>query len=197
MAVFIPSVKPEDFNNSYGEKTVYEALRSLNNRYTNFYSLSWVGINENRTIGEADFVILHPDKGVLVIEVKSGEIEYKNGEWIQTNTRTRESKRIDPLGQARKSQFELLDRLYQANCDFRLPMMCYCAWFPSIEIPGNMALPIEAAREILLDKKSLDNPEKAIDICFAYWETKYRSEIVNIGWQLLLKQFQLGSGHSY
>lgn len=175
MAVFIPSVKPEDFNNSYGEKTLYEALRSLSDRYTIFYSLSWVGINENRTIGEADFVILHPDKGVLVIEVKSGEIEYKNGEWIQTNTRTRESKRIDPLGQVRKSQFELLDRLYQANCDFRLPMMCYCAWFPSIEIPGNMALPIEAAREILLDKKSLDNPEKAIDTCFAYWETKYRS----------------------
>ena len=175
MAVFIPSVKPEDFNNSYGEKAVYEALRSLSDRYTVFYSLSWVGINENRTIGEADFVILHPDKGVLVIEVKSGEIEYKNGEWIQTNTRTRESKRIDPLGQARKSQFELLDRLYKANCDFRLPMMCYCAWFPSIEITDNMALPIEATKEIVLDEKSLDNPEKAIDTCFEYWETKYRS----------------------
>ena len=84
MAVFIPAVKPEDFNNSYGDKKVYEALRSLNDRYTIFYSLSWIGINENRTIGEADFVILHPDKGVLVIEVKSGEIEYKDGEWIQT-----------------------------------------------------------------------------------------------------------------
>ena len=175
MAVFIPSVKPEDFNNSYGEKKVYEALRSLNDRYTIFYSLGWIGINENRTIGEADFVILHPDKGVLVIEVKSGEIEYKDGEWIQTNTRTRVAKRIDPLGQARKSQFELMDRLYQADCDFRLPMMCYCAWFPSIEIPGTTALPIEAAREILLDKKSLDNPERAIDACFSYWGTKYRT----------------------
>ena len=30
MAVFIPNVKPEDFNNSYGEKQVYEALRTLN-----------------------------------------------------------------------------------------------------------------------------------------------------------------------
>lgn len=175
MAVFIPSVKPEDFNNSYGEKKVYEALRSLNDKYTVFYSLSWVGINENRTIGEADFVILHPDKGVLVIEVKSGEIEYKNGEWIQTNTRSKVAKRIDPLGQARKSQFELLDRLYKANCDFRLPMMCYCAWFPSVEIPGDMPLPIEASKEILLDKISLNNPEKAIDECFAYWETKYRA----------------------
>lgn len=174
MAVFIPSSKPEDFNNSYGEMKVYEALRSLSDQYVVFYSLSWVGINENRTIGEADFVVLHPDKGVLVIEVKSGEIEYKNGEWIQTNTRSRIAKRIDPLGQARKSQFELLDRLFKSDCDFRLPMMCYCAWFPSVEMPDERFLPPEAAKEIVLDKKSLDNPEKAINSCFAYWETKYR-----------------------
>lgn len=175
MAVFIPSIKPEDFNNSYGEMKVYEALRSLNDQYVVFYSLSWVGVNEKRTIGEADFVILHPDKGVLVIEVKSGEIEYKRGEWIQTNTRSRVAKRIDPLGQARKSQFELMDRLYKADLDFRLPMMCYCAWFPSVEMPGEKTLPPEASKEIVLDKKSLDNPEKALNACFTYWGSKYRS----------------------
>lgn len=175
MAVFIPSIKPEDFNNSYGEMKVYEALRSLNDRYTVFYSLSWVGVNENRAIGEADFVILHPDKGALVIEVKSGEIEYKNGEWIQTNTRTRAAKRIDPLNQARKSQFELIDRLYKADLDFPIPMMCYCAWFPSVEMPAERSLPPEAPKEIVLDQKSLENPEKAINACFNYWETKYRS----------------------
>lgn len=175
MAVFIPNARPEDFNNSYGEMKVYEALRSLSDQYVVFYSLSWVGINENRSIGEADFVVLHPDKGVLVIEVKSGEIEYKNGEWIQTNTRSRDAKRIDPLGQARKSQFELLDRLYRSNCDFRLPMMCYCAWFPSVEMPDAKLLPPEAVKEIVLDKRSLENPEKALTECFAYWETKYRA----------------------
>ena len=136
MAVFIPSIKPEDFNNSYGEKKVYEALRSLSDQYTVLYSLSWVGINADRTIGEADFVILHPVKGILVIEVKSGEIEFKDRKWIQTNTRSGVSKRIDPLGQARKSQFELMDRLYEADLNFKIPMMCYCAWFPTIEMPA-------------------------------------------------------------
>ena len=174
MAVFIPNTKPEEFNNSYGEMKVYEALRTLNDRYTVLYSLSWVGINEKRTIGEADFVILHPDKGVLVIEVKSGEIDYKNGDWIQTNTQSRVSKRIDPLGQARKSSFELLDRLYDADLNFRIPMMCYCAWFPSVEMPREHSLPPEASSEIVLDRKSLDNPERAISGCFAYWEQKYR-----------------------
>lgn len=42
MATFIPEVKPEDFNNSYGEMKVYEALRSLGNQYTVFYSLSYI-----------------------------------------------------------------------------------------------------------------------------------------------------------
>ena len=174
MAKFIPSVKPEDFNNSYGEKAVYEALRTLNDQYTVFYSLSWVGINEKRTIGEADFVIVHPDKGVLVIEVKSGEIEYKNGEWIQTNTKSGQSKRIEPYVQARKSQFELLDRLNKNIQEFRLPMMCYAVWFPSVEIKGKISLPPEAPIEITLDKQCLNNPEKALDKTYSYWAAKYR-----------------------
>ena len=174
MAVFIPSVKPEDFNNSYGEMKVYEALRTLSDQYTVFYSLSWVGINEKRTVGEADFVIVHPAKGIFVIEVKSGEIEYKNGEWIQTNTKSAQSKRIEPYVQARKSQFELLDRLNQGISDFRIPMMCYGVWFPSVDISEKATLPSESPKEITLDRLSLDNPEKAINGAFSYWAEKYR-----------------------
>lgn len=174
MAVFIPSVKPEDFNNSYGEMKVYEALRTLSDQYTVFYSLSWVGINEKRTVGEADFVIVHPAKGIFVIEVKSGEIEYKNGEWIQTNTKSGQSKRIEPYVQARKSQFELLDRLNQGIRDFRIPMMCYGVWFPSVDISEKATLPPESPKEITLDRLSLENAEKAINDAFAYWAEKYR-----------------------
>lgn len=174
MAVFIPSVKPEDFNNSYGEMKVYEALRALSDQYTVFYSLSWVGINEKRTVGEADFVIVHPAKGIFVIEVKSGEIEYKNGEWIQTNTKSGQSKRIEPYVQARKSKFELLDRLKQGIRDFRIPMMCYGVWFPSIDISEKATLPPESPKEITLDRLSLENAEKAINDAFSYWAEKCR-----------------------
>ena len=179
MAIFIPSVKPEDFNNSYGEMKVYEALRTLSDQYTVFYSLSWVGINEKRTVGEADFVIVHPAKGIFVIEVKSGEIEYRNGQWIQTNTKSGQSKRIEPYVQARKSQFELLDRLNQGIRDFRIPMMCYGVWFPSVDISEKAILPPESPKEITLDRLSLENPEKAINGAFAYWAEKYRQVILD------------------
>ena len=174
MAKFIPDIKPEEFNNSIGEKKVYEALRTLDDDYTIFYSLSWVGMNEKRTIGEADFVIAHPKKGVLVIEVKSGAIEYKNGEWIQTNTRSGFSKRIDPYVQARKSQFELLDRMYKELKNIPIPMMCYGVWFTSVDIADDAPLPPESPKDITLDRKSIDNPQKAIENAFSYWATKYR-----------------------
>lgn len=174
MATFIPEVKPEDFHNSYGEMKVYEALRSLENQYTIFYSLSWVGISDRRTVGEADFVVAHPDKGIFVIEVKSGEIEYKKGDWIQTNTRTGKQKIITPYTQARKSQFELLERLEIVRSQVKIPMLCYGVWFPSIEIKDKDLLPPEAPKEITLDKASLDKPEKALEDAFNYWATKYR-----------------------
>lgn len=179
MAIFVPSVKPEDFNNSYGEMKVYEALRTLNDQYTVFYSLSWVGINNRRTVGEADFVIAHPQKGILVIEVKSGEIEYKNRNWIQTNMKSGQSKRIDPYVQARKSQFELLDRLTDGIQDFPLPMMCYGVWFPSIEINPKASLPPESPKAITLDRLSLDNVEKAINEAYEFWAKKYRQVSLN------------------
>mgnify|MGYP000193509377 FL=1 len=108
MAVFIPDVKPEDFNNSPGEKEVYEALKLLGKDYTVFYSLSWISIGNDRTIGEADFILFHPVHGIMVIEVKSGEIEYKGGKWIQTNRNSGQKKEISPYVQARKSQYEII-----------------------------------------------------------------------------------------
>ena len=150
MATFIPNIKPEDFNNSPGEKEVYEALKLLGRDYTIFYSLSWISIGNDRTIGEADFVVFHPEKGIMVIEVKSGEIEYKYGSWIQTNRSSGVKKEIRPYDQARKSQFEIFDRLKkrQKRTDFSVPMLCYAVWFPSIEYKRTDDFPAEASPEM-------------------------------------------------
>ena len=75
------------FNASFGEKKVYDCLKKLPDDYIVFYSVAWQQknrIRQNVTWGESDFTILHPNKGILVIEVKSGGISYKNGEWLQT-----------------------------------------------------------------------------------------------------------------
>lgn len=174
MPIFIPDVKPEDFNNSPGEKEVYESLQLLGKEYTVFYSLSWISIGAERTIGEADFVIFHPSKGVMVIEVKSGEIEYKNGRWIQTNRSNGVKKEIAPYDQARKSSFEILDRLWKRKerDAFYVPMLCYAVWFPSIEYKRTDDFPLEATSEITFDKKTLLSVQTTIDKAFDYWHEK-------------------------
>lgn len=47
MARIIPSeVDPKEFHTSYGEKKIYEALKSLSDEYIVFYSLHWNKRNE-------------------------------------------------------------------------------------------------------------------------------------------------------
>ena len=39
----------------------------LNNEYVIFHSYRWIGeLNQRRSEGEADFVILHPKKGIYL-----------------------------------------------------------------------------------------------------------------------------------
>lgn len=159
---------------------VYESLLTLSDAYTVFYSLRWVGIGALRSLGEADFIILHPNYGILVIEVKSGEIEYKNGIWTQTNTKTRFSKEIHPYHQAMKSQFEILERLDRDLDGAPRPMLGHAVWFTSVDRTGFGNLPPEAAPEITFDKASLDNPEAAIHTAFSYWEKRYRPVSLNV-----------------
>jgi hypothetical protein len=73
MAKMIPSVMESD-NNSWGEKKVFEALKTkLSAEYTVFHSVRWNDRNEKDTVvwGECDFTVFHPQTGILVIKVKS------------------------------------------------------------------------------------------------------------------------------
>lgn len=170
MARFIPTV-PDSFNGSKGEEDVFQALRLLDNGYTIFHSLRWVGIN-NRTQGEADFVIIHPARGIMVIEVKSGGIEYSNGKWIQTNTSTGYSKTISPFTQAQRNQFEILERLQSSLRLGRPPLACHAVWFPSIKLKLSDKFPPDAPRVIVFDEITLNESKKAIDSAFEFWAKK-------------------------
>ena len=52
--------------------------------------------------GEADFVILHPARGLLVLEVKGGEPELRGGSWYRGKKEIK-----DPFEQAKKSMHKL------------------------------------------------------------------------------------------
>ncbi len=173
MPTFYPSIT-NSFHASEGEKLVYKALQKLNNDYSIIHSYRWLGDeSQRRSEGEADFLIIHPAKGILSLEVKAGGVAFRNGNWIQVNRNTGLEKVMDPFGQAAESQYRVC-LLLRNNYHGTMPLIGRAVWFTSVCVDKNVKLPPEAVRDIILDQDSLQEPEKALDAAFGYWQRNLR-----------------------
>lgn len=177
MAKMIPSVMESD-NNSWGEKKVFEALKTkLPAEYTVFHSVRWNDRNEKDTVvwGECDFTVFHPQKGILVIEVKSGGIECVNDHW--TYIRTDNGERHDmknPMKQADRSKYRFKDLrdevlgIDQENQDYCLVESA--VWFPSVSRRDEIGeMPMEFKPELVLLEDALEKPETYIDRIYDFY----------------------------
>ena len=82
MAQLIPKVDPREIRNA-GERVVAMALADqLPDDCFVYHSYPWLRSDRNNQKkvslheGETDFVIVHPKAGILILEVKGGEITY-------------------------------------------------------------------------------------------------------------------------
>ena len=125
------------------EKDVYNFLSKLNDDFYVFHSVQWVKKNHKwkTTWKENDFLILNKKFGMLVLEVKGGEIHYKNGVFHQINILTREDhildekKKNDPLSQAIDGAYHYRKLFDSIEYDFanRFPVEV-AVWFSGCEI---------------------------------------------------------------
>jgi hypothetical protein len=95
------------------ECRVFDSLKSgLCGDYRVFYSVAWLNRRADNGAwdGEADFVVVHPRHGILVLEVKGGYIR-RDGETGVWSTQARNGRSLhvikDPVGQAKRSKFHL------------------------------------------------------------------------------------------
>ena len=178
MAKIYPEIV-EDYHGSYGEFQIFESLKQLPNDWYIYHSLNWKDRSKNGRItwGEADFVIFNKNYGILVVEVKSGGISFKDGKWLQTrldNSEINEMK--NPFNQANRSKYKLIDEI-----DYKLPYGDRCfidkaVWFPSISNDElqKSNLPLEYDSKLILTKESLNNPLQSIlSIYNFYNSTRY------------------------
>lgn len=98
------------------EREVYAALRDqLDADHVVFYSVAWVSKkkSEGACDGEVDFIVAHPDKGVLLLEVKGGRVchDGPTGRWVSVDGGGREHDIDDPYAQVRRSSHALLAKL--------------------------------------------------------------------------------------
>ena len=115
MARMIPSAIR--FRESGPEVRMFERFRDeISGDFTVLHHVPWAyPDNRRRTIeGEADFVIVHPDLGALVLEVKGGTLRYHadSNRWYQTSVgRNDEHDCTDPFKQAATGARAILDFL--------------------------------------------------------------------------------------
>lgn len=108
MAVHMfPSVFPEHSNSS-GEKKVFNYFKQ--NAPDNWYILHSYRLPEHKRVvfGEADFVVIAPPYGILILEIKSGGVGFDGTNWqfINRNHEVTQKQR-GPFEQAREAMFEI------------------------------------------------------------------------------------------
>jgi hypothetical protein len=165
MAKMIPDLFPENIEND-AERYFYEKAKQLPDKYTVFYSYKF-SLDEDRDdpygLREADFVIVLPQFGFVVVEVKQGHIQYYNGAWQEHKNGRYQELSKNPLEQARTAMFSILNRYRKANQQQEYPLRCrYALCFPESTQKVGM-YPEDLNENSCWISSDVDNLEKSIE----------------------------------
>ncbi|MFA6290668.1 MAG: NERD domain-containing protein [Victivallales bacterium] len=109
MARMIPSECSPD-TESKAEAKLFEVLKkSLDDNWTVFHSFNMLAKNrENKLVdAEIDFLVFHKDLGLLSLEVKGGQISFRDGCWLQNGWKLEKG----PVEQAKFNKYAVITYL--------------------------------------------------------------------------------------
>src|SRR5215211_5612308 len=132
MARMHPRTLHSDDVKSAAEAKVFDLIRDrLDDDWEVFHSVSWVRRDnvEGALDGEIDFVLAHPRAGIVVLEVKGGDIDCRFGEWTRRVDGAAE-RMEDPFQQALDHRYDL-QRLV-GRTDW---LIAHCVAFPDVPVP--------------------------------------------------------------
>ncbi len=111
--------------------------------------------------GEADFLVAHPDLGLLVLEVKGGRIARGPEGWTSTDRTGNVHGIRDPGQQARENHYLLLDKIREFPGWRHRPIRAgHGVVFPDCAVDGALAL--DLPRKILMGHVDLVRMRKRI-----------------------------------
>lgn len=160
MARMLPAVESSTIPHD-SERLVYEALKALPSDFTILHSYPWLRPErgtwgETLVEGEADFVVLHRELGLLVLEVKGGDLCLQDHQWYRQLGGGHLKKIKDPLQQAQRNMHALLDSIEKrtGHAVTRQHLVySYAAVFPHQETVG--PLPPNASSELIINRAGL------------------------------------------
>ena len=178
MAKMIPEV--DVGANAHGEALFYKWLKEgLSDEYRVFHGvhlLTASGGSMRR--GETDFLVLHPTRGFLVIEVKGGQVRRAaaRNEWVSVSHTGQEHVIKDPFLQAEQNMNTLAARIREskvfATGTGPLPVTCgYAVAFPDGVAPDR-DLPLHVDSRIVIDHRDKATIEAKVEKLFDAWRKK-------------------------
>lgn len=189
-----PFLSPE--TESRAEGVVFRSLRDqLGDDFCVFHSFGILDRNlENSLIDrEIDFLILSKRRGIVVLEVKGGGIEYdgSKGTWLQNGR----PMKMSPFEQAMRNKYAVRDFLVREAGKMNHLTLGHAVCFPDVhgEIPR---LPADANPAIIITGDSLSYLKEAVEGIFDGYRRKKDRQLTPKEWDrvrsVLMPQFEMG-----
>lgn len=170
MATMIPDI-PKEFDPKSHEGIMFEELEDLPDDYYVFHSFEIVSIKGKViTESETDFVIFHPKKGIICLEAKAGQVEFKNGFWQYGSGKR--MKHNGPYIQAKRNKWRLCDYMNEHGLEYENHhcKKLHAVWFP--DVPASKFegyyLPGEGDIRLTLTSDSFGHIKECIDNIFEF-----------------------------
>ena len=175
--MYPPMLDPHDTRIPRSERVVFDALRDqLDDDFVVFHSAAWLGKGDRNELsdGEADFVIGHPNLGLLVLEVKGGSIRYEPnivsgygpGQWFSVDYfhQTHRLKH-DPFDQAKRSKYALVKKIQEIPGNGAKTFSYgHAVVFPDVSVDLSI-LPAKVDRNMLIDGRDMANlAQRLVDV---------------------------------
>jgi len=162
-----------DDTTSSAEIELMEQLEKLPDTYTVYHSTNWIAHSSRKgSVGEADFIVAHPQYGIVVIEVKGGRISLsrKGGrtQWYSQDYADKLHEINDPIAQVIRNGENL--RAWLEN-DKRTRHFKYSIFhavaFPDTTVEADLRM--DCPKAIIIDARDMNDIETAIKRIFDYW----------------------------
>ncbi len=160
---------------SKAEAIVYSKCENLGSDYVVLFSVPWIHVTSYGTPrdGESDFIVFHPHKGILVIEVKGGGIAYDptTETWTSRDFSGEAHTIKNPFRQSKDSKYALIKYLNQdaewPHLNIR-PIFGHAVLLPDISDTTAFTGP-DRPPEIVGSRSDVSQLSNWIDSVYQYW----------------------------
>lgn len=181
MAYLIPTISIDEIENKPERDVARVLVDRLPAHVTVFHSYPWLRPERNdRTRkttlheGEVDFLILWPELGLLVLEVKGGDIRYRSDDryWFRVRPNGAERGITDPFEQANRNMHTIVEAIGSKTYAGGLPNFAfgYAVVFPDCVYSGST--PPGSQPAIVLSANDLTRMEERVSKALRQWSRR-------------------------